>query len=136
MANTVAGEKKAAAKNKKLHGEDFCREIGRRGGKMGNAESEFWEDVKAYRKEYKNENFDKRIEFAKQMFNKARVPYVLCNAENGHFNLLDENGSVIMSFWSWTGKVYVPIKKMSENVGIRRAINIYKKILKEAKNER
>lgn len=35
MAGTVAGGKKAAAKNKKLHGEDFYREIGRRGGRNG-----------------------------------------------------------------------------------------------------
>ena len=33
MAGTVSGGKKAAQKNIKLHGKDFYREIGRKGGK-------------------------------------------------------------------------------------------------------
>ena len=33
MAGTVSGGKKAAQKNKELHGKDFYKEIGRKGGK-------------------------------------------------------------------------------------------------------
>lgn len=36
MAGTKAGGMKAAAANKARHGEDFYRNIGRKGGKMGN----------------------------------------------------------------------------------------------------
>lgn len=35
MAGTVSGGKKAAQKNKELHGKDFYKEIGRKGGKNG-----------------------------------------------------------------------------------------------------
>ena len=33
MSGTVSGGKKAAQKNKELHGKDFYKEIGRKGGK-------------------------------------------------------------------------------------------------------
>ena len=35
MAGTVTGGKKAAAKNKKLHGKDFYARIGAKGGQKG-----------------------------------------------------------------------------------------------------
>lgn len=35
MAGTVAGGKAAAKKNKEKYGEDFYKEIGRKGGKLG-----------------------------------------------------------------------------------------------------
>lgn len=35
MAGTIEGGKKAAAKNKALHGADFYKRIGRKGGKNG-----------------------------------------------------------------------------------------------------
>ena len=35
MVGTLVGGKKAAATNKKLHGEDFYQNIGRKGGRAG-----------------------------------------------------------------------------------------------------
>lgn len=36
MSGTLEGGKKAAKTNKKRHGKDFYRELGRKGGKAGN----------------------------------------------------------------------------------------------------
>lgn len=41
MAGTKAGGKKAAEKNKKLHGADFYAKIGAKGGKLGKTGG-FW----------------------------------------------------------------------------------------------
>lgn len=49
----------------------------------------------------------------------------------GHFNLLNKNGKTVLSFWSYTGKCYVPSTGFSENIGIRNCIKKYKKLVGE-----
>jgi hypothetical protein len=95
--------------------------------------SEYWRDVKPILKEInvkkRIENYDKRIEYAKNLFEENNIPYKLCNAENGHFNLYKDK-KVIMSFWSWTGKCFIPSKQYSKNIGIKNCIKKYKQLVK------
>ena len=98
--------------------------------------ADYWRDVKPILKqqnqEYREENYEKRIEYVKRQFEENNIPYKLCNESNGHFNLY-KNNKVVMSFWSWTGKCYIPSKEYSENIGIRNCIKKYKKLFKEGK---
>ena len=93
--------------------------------------AEYWRDVKPILKEINQqkrlEHYDERIEYAIKQFEENQIPYKLCNKENGHFNLYKDK-KVVMSFWSWTGKCYIPSKEYSENVGIKNCIKKYKKI--------
>lgn len=95
---------------------------------------EYWRDVapilKQENQEYREENYDKRIEYVKRQFEENNIPYKLCNESNGHFNLY-KNNKVVMSFWSWTGKCFIPSKEYSENIGIRNCIKKYKKLFEE-----
>jgi hypothetical protein len=71
---------------------------------------DYWRDVKPMLKERNQENrtknYDRRIEFAMKRFETENIPYKLCNETNAHFNLL-HNSKVFMSFWAWTGRVYL-----------------------------
>lgn len=92
---------------------------------------EYWRDVKPILKEqnaeYREKHYDERIEYAIKQFEENNIPYRLCNATNGHFNLYKDK-KVVMSFWSWTGKCYIPSKEFSDNIGIRNCIKKYKKL--------
>lgn len=94
---------------------------------------DYWRDVKPILKQQaqeKRENcFNDRLEYAKKQFEENNIPYKLCNESIGHFNLLDSKGKVLMSFWSYTGKLYIPSTGFSDNVGIRNCIRKYKKIV-------
>lgn len=96
--------------------------------------AEYWRDVKPILKqinaEKREKHYDKRIEYAINQFEENNIPYKLCNESNGHFNLL-KNNKVVMSFWSWTGKCYIPSTGFSDNIGIRNCIKKYKKQFKE-----
>lgn len=96
--------------------------------------ADYWRDVapvlKQQNQEYREENYDKRIEYVKRQFEENNIPYKLCNESNGHFNLY-KNNKVVMSFWSWTGKCFIPSKEYSENIGIRNCIKKYKKLFEE-----
>ena len=93
--------------------------------------ADYWRDVSPILKEQareKRENcFNDRLEYAKKLFEQNNIPYKLCNELNGHFNLLKDN-KVVMSFWSYTGKCYIPSKDFSDNIGIKNCISKYKKI--------
>ncbi len=93
---------------------------------------DYWRDVSPILKQQaqeKRENcFNDRLEYAKKQFFENNIPFKLCNASNGHFNLY-WGKSVIMSFWSYTGKVYIPSTGFSDNVGIRNCIRKYKKMV-------
>ena len=67
-----------------------------------------------------------KIEYAIKQFEENKIPYKLCNETNGHFNLYKDK-KVVMSFWSWTGKCYIPSTGFSDNIGIRNCIKKYKK---------
>ena len=83
--------------------------------------SSYWKDVspilKQQNAEQREKYYDKRIEYAINQFQENNIPYKLCNESNGHFNLLKDK-KVVMSFWSWTGKCYIPSKDFSDNIGI------------------
>ena len=93
--------------------------------------SEYWHDVKPILKQQNAEKrekyYDKRIQYAIEQFEKNNIKYKLCNEENGHFNLYF-NSKVVMSFWSWTGKCYIPSTGFSDNIGIKNCIKKFKKM--------
>ena len=93
---------------------------------------DYWKDVSPILKERaqeKRENcFTDRLEYAKKQFEENDIPYKLCNETIGHFNLYCGK-KVIMSFWSYTGKLYIPSTGFSDNVGIRGCIKRYKKMV-------
>ena len=93
--------------------------------------AEYWRDVKPVLKEQnqkeRTEHYNERIKFAINLFENNEIKYKLCNEENGHFNLYKDN-KVVMSFWSWTGKCYIPSTGYSDNIGIRNCVKKYKKI--------
>lgn len=95
--------------------------------------ADYWRDVSPILKEQareKRENcFDNRLEYAKQQFEQNDIPFKLCNESNGHFNLF-KNKKVVMSFWSYTGKCYIPSENYSENIGIKNCIKKYNKLFK------
>jgi len=92
---------------------------------------EYWKDVKPILKqqnqEQREKHYDERIKYAINQFEVNNIPYKLCNESNGHFNLLKDK-KVVMSFWSWTGKVYIPSLEFSDNIGIKNCIKQYKKV--------
>lgn len=96
--------------------------------------SEYWHDVapilKQQNAEQREKYYDKRIEYAINQFKENNIPYKLCNENNGHFNLLKDN-KVVMSFWSWTGKCYIPSTGFSDNIGIKNCIRKYIKLFKK-----
>ncbi len=91
--------------------------------------SGYWKDVspiiKEENRQRREETFDLRLEYAKKQFELNNIPYKLCNASIGHFNLYFNN-KVIMSFWSYTGK----IKGEEDLRGIKACIRLYKKRIK------
>ena len=91
---------------------------------------EYWRDVspilKQKNQEQREKHYDERIKYAITQFENNNIPYKLCNENNGHFNLLKDK-KVVMSFWSWTGKVYIPSLEFSDNIGIKNCIKKYKK---------
>ena len=93
--------------------------------------SEYRKDIYPILKEQnaknREQNYDKRIEYAIKQFKDNNILFKLCNKENGHFNLYKDN-KVVMSFWSWTGKCYIPSNGFSDNIGIRNCIKKYKKM--------
>lgn len=97
--------------------------------------AEYWRDVKPILKqenfEKRQKYYDKRIEYAIKQFENNNIPYKLCNENNGHFNLYKDN-KVVMSFWSWTGKCYIPSMEFSDNVGIDVCIKKYNKYFKRS----
>lgn len=103
---------------------------------MDDTLGDYWRDVSPILKEQarqkREDNFEKRLNFAIEQFEQNNIPYKLCNESIGHFNLLDSKGKLLMSFWSYTGKCYVPSTGFSDNIGIRNCIKKYKKM--EAKN--
>lgn len=93
--------------------------------------AEYWRDVSPILKEQnqklRTEHYDERIEYAIKQFEEKNVSYKLCNAKNGHFNLYKDK-KVVISFWSWTGKCYVPSTGFSENIGIKKCVKKYKEM--------
>ena len=92
---------------------------------------DYWRAVSPILKEQNQqerfEHYDERIEYAIKQFKENNIDYKLCNASNGHFNLYKDK-KVVMSFWSWTGKCYIPSTGFSDNIGIRNCIKKYKKM--------
>ncbi len=101
---------------------------------MDDTLADYWRDVKPILKqqnqEAREQHYDERIEYAIKQFKENNIPYKLCNESNGHFNLLKDN-KVVMSFWSWTGKCYIPSTGFSDNIGIRNCIKKYKRLVGE-----
>ena len=101
---------------------------------MDDSLSEYWHDVapilKVQNAEKREKNYDKRISYAIKKFEKNSIPYKLCNESNGHFNLYKDN-KVVMSFWSWTGKCYIPSTGFSDNIGIHNCVKKYKRIFEK-----
>lgn len=100
---------------------------------------DYWRDVSLILKQQaqeKRENcFDDRLEYAKKQFKDNDIQYKLCNESIGHFNLYKDN-KVVMSFWSYTGKCYIPSIQFSDNIGIKNCIKKYNKLFKnEVKHE-
>lgn len=95
--------------------------------------SDYWHDVSPILKQQASEKreacFDDRLEYAKKKFEENNIIYKLCNKSIGHFNLYKDN-KVVMSFWSYTGKCYIPSTGYSENIGIKNCIKKYKKMFK------
>lgn len=93
--------------------------------------AEYWKDVKPILKqqnaEHREKHYDERIKYAIKQFEENGIPYKLCNENNAHFNLLKDK-KVVMSFWSWTGKCYVPSIGFSDNIGIKNCIKKYEKL--------
>lgn len=93
--------------------------------------ADYWRDVSPILKEQareKRENcFNDRLEYAKKQFEENNIPYKLCNTSTGHFNLYKDN-KVVMSFWSYTGKCYIPHINFSDNIGIVNCIRKYNKL--------
>lgn len=93
--------------------------------------AEYWKDVKPILKqqnaEHREKHYGERIKYAIKQFEENGIPYKLCNENNAHFNLLKDK-KVVMSFWSWTGKCYVPSTGFSDNIGIKNCIKKYKKL--------
>lgn len=101
--------------------------------------ADYWHDVSPILKQQareKRENcFDDRLEYAKKQFEENNIKYKLCNESIGHFNLYKDN-KMVMSFWSYTGKCYIPIIEFSDNIGIKNCIKKYNKYFgKDNKNE-
>ena len=95
--------------------------------------AEYWRDVspilKQQNQEHRDKYYDERITYAIDQFEKNNIPWKLCNENNGHFNLFKDT-KVVMSFWSWTGKCYIPSENYSENIGIKNCIKKYNKLFK------
>lgn len=93
--------------------------------------ADYWRDVSPILKEqnqkFRAEHYDERIEYAIKQFEENNISFKLCNSENGHFNLYKDK-KVVMSFWSWTGKCYIPSTGFSENIGIKNCIKKYRKM--------
>jgi len=97
---------------------------------------EYWKDVapilKQQNAEKREKYYDERIEYAIEQFEANNIPYKLCNKDNGHFNLYKDK-KVVMSFWSWTGKCYIPSTNFSDNIGIKNCIKKYNKMFSNNK---
>ena len=95
---------------------------------------DYWRAISPILKEQNQqeriEHYDERIEYAIKQFKENNIDYKLCNTSNGHFNLYKDK-KVVMSFWSWTGKCYIPSTGFSDNIGIRNCIKKYNKMFKE-----
>lgn len=95
--------------------------------------SEYWKAVKPILKEQNQqdrfENYDKRIQYAIQQFEENNIEYKLCNENNGHFNLF-KNGKVVISFWSWTGKIYSTQYNFEDYRGIKNCVKLFNKYFK------
>lgn len=95
--------------------------------------ADYWRDVSPILKQQaqeKRENcFNDRLDYAKKQFEENNISYKLCNEDNGHFNLYKDN-KVVMSFWSYTGKCYIPSNDFSDNIGIKNCIKKYNKLFK------
>ena len=93
--------------------------------------ADYWRDVKPIFKEQnareREEHYDDRIEYAIKQFKNNNIKYKLCNIANGHFNLYKDN-KVVMIFWSWTGKCYIPSTGFSDNIRIKNSIKKYLKM--------
>lgn len=93
--------------------------------------AEYWRDVSPILKEQareKRENcFDSRLKYATKQFEENNIPYKLCNEDIGHFNLYKDK-KVVISFWSYTGKCYIPSTGFSENIGIKNCVKKYVKM--------
>lgn len=94
--------------------------------------ADYWRDVSPILKQQAQEKrdncFNDRLEYAEKQFKDNDIPYKLCNGSMGHFNLLNDKGKVVISFWSYTGKCYIPSTGFSDNIGIRNCIRKYKKM--------
>lgn len=92
---------------------------------------EYWKDVKPFlqdrAREKREQQFDKRLEYAINQFKENNIEYKLCKKENGHFNLY-KNKKVVLSFWSYTGRIYSNIIEINEDYrGIKNCIKTFKK---------
>lgn len=98
--------------------------------------SEYWKDVSPILKEQATErrenNFDKRLQYAIEQFESNKISYKLCNKNIGHFNLYHKE-KVVMSFWSYTGRIYSSLLDINEDNqrGIKQCIKIFKKNFEE-----
>ena len=93
--------------------------------------AEYWKDVspilKKQAREKRDNCFDSRLKYAIKQFEENNIPYKLCNEDIGHFNLYKDK-KVVISFWSYTGKCYIPSTGFSETIGIKNCVKKYVKM--------
>jgi hypothetical protein len=94
--------------------------------------AEYFNDLKEIAKEKRQKQFMPRLEYAIKEFERNNIPYKICNESIGHFNLYSK-GKMVMSFWSYTGKCYIPAINYSDNIGIKKCIIKYKKLYRKDK---
>lgn len=74
----------------------------------------------------KEEMTIERTKYACKLLENENIPYEIKKIEIGHLNIY-KGKKVVMSFWAYTGKCYIPSLEYSENIGIKNAIKMYKK---------
>lgn len=67
-----------------------------------------------------------RTNYACKLLNSENIPYEVKKIEIGHINIY-KNDKVVMSYWAYTGKCYIPSLNYKERTGIKNAIKKYNK---------
>ena len=87
----------------------------------------FNEFFRSERKKKREALAPERFRYAQKAFQENGIPFVIADESKGCFNLL-KNGRVVMSFWSYTGRAYIPSIRWGENIGINNCMKKYKEM--------